>query len=134
VDDTQTRLGLLEKAVTEIRAILPFLATKEDLQNLKAELGGQIQSVEGKFGKESQSVKGELGVQLQSVEGTLGKEIQSVKGELGAQIQAVEGTLGKDIQSVRADMNAMETRILKWMVTTTIACAALAFSIAKFVH
>jgi hypothetical protein len=39
-----------------------------------------------------------------------------------------------DINGVRADINALETRIIRWIVGTTIAAASVAFTIAKFVH
>ena len=31
-------------------------------------------------------------------------------------------------------MNSMETRMIRWMIGTALSTAALAFSIAKFVH
>jgi hypothetical protein len=39
-----------------------------------------------------------------------------------------------DIADVKADMAAVETAIIKWIVATVLASAALAFTIAKFVH
>lgn len=39
-----------------------------------------------------------------------------------------------DVVAVKADVAAVETAIIKWIVATTLASAALAFAIAKFVH
>jgi hypothetical protein len=39
-----------------------------------------------------------------------------------------------EIMAVRAEVSDAKTSIIQWVVATTIAVAALAFSIAKFVH
>jgi hypothetical protein len=39
-----------------------------------------------------------------------------------------------DVIAVKADVAAVETAIIKWIIATTLATAALAFAIAKFVH
>ena len=39
-----------------------------------------------------------------------------------------------DIADVKADVAAAEAAIIKWIVATVLASAALAFTIAKFVH
>ena len=39
-----------------------------------------------------------------------------------------------DVADVKADVAAVETTIIKWIVATVLASAALAFTIAKFVH
>ena len=36
--------------------------------------------------------------------------------------------------ATKADVAAIETKIIKWIVATVLASAALAFTIAKFVH
>ena len=36
--------------------------------------------------------------------------------------------------ATKADVAALETAIIKWIIATTLASAALAFTIAKFVH
>ena len=38
-----------------------------------------------------------------------------------------------DVSVLRADIGSGETSIIKWTIGTMIACAALAFAIAKFV-
>ena len=38
------------------------------------------------------------------------------------------------VGQVKADVAAAETAIIKWIVATVLASAALAFTIAKFVH
>jgi|SRR5882757_1310734 len=47
-----------------------------------------------------------------------------------ADVAALKG----DVVAVKADVAAVETAIIKWIVATTLASAALAFAIAKFVH
>ena len=39
-----------------------------------------------------------------------------------------------DVADLRADVAALETAIIKWIIATVLASAALAFTIAKFVH
>lgn len=46
-------------------------------------------------------------------------DIYEVRGEIGA---------------VRAEIHALEAKIIRWIVGTTLASASLAFTIAKFVH
>jgi hypothetical protein len=100
VDEILKRLGIVETSVAEIRAVMPHLATRADLNALKAELKDEIHSARA----ETQSVR---------------VEVQAVRGEMNL---------------LRADMNSMETRMIKWMIGTTISTAALAFSVAKLVH
>jgi hypothetical protein len=66
--------------------------------------------------------------------------------ELKADVDVIKATLPHlatkaDINSVRAEMNlfradvnALETRLIRWIVGTTIAAASMAFTIAKFVR
>ena len=42
VDETQRRLGVIEATLAEIKATLPFLATKEELKELR----GHVQAIE----------------------------------------------------------------------------------------
>ena len=58
VDDILKRLGLLETSVAEIRAVVPHLATKADLNALKTELKDEIHCARG----ETQSVRTEVQV------------------------------------------------------------------------
>jgi hypothetical protein len=82
VEDILKRLGNVESHVSELRsqvsailAIIPHLATKADVADVRAAVG-----------------------------------------------------------HVKADVAAVETAIIKWIVATVLATAALAFTIAKFVH
>jgi hypothetical protein len=82
VEDILKRLGSVETHVSELRsqvsailAIIPHLATKADVADVRTEVG-----------------------------------------------------------QVKADVAAVETAIIKWIVATVLASAALAFTIAKFVH
>jgi hypothetical protein len=82
VEDILKRLGNVETHVSELRsqvsailAIIPHLATKADVADVRAAVG-----------------------------------------------------------QVKADVAAVETAIIKWIVATVLASAALAFTIAKFVH
>jgi hypothetical protein len=82
VEDILKRLGNVETHVSELRsqvsailAVIPHLATKADVADVRAAVG-----------------------------------------------------------QVKADVAAAETAIIKWIVATVLASAALAFTIAKFVH
>ena len=68
-------------------------------------------------------------------------DINDVHVALKSDIKDVHVALKSDIGEVKADMAAMETKIIKWIIATTLASiattlasATLAFTIAKFVH
>ena len=59
--------------------------------------------------------------------------------ELRSQVSAILAIIPHlatkaDVADVKADVAAVETVIIKWIVATVLASAALAFTIAKFVH
>ena len=72
--------------------------------------------------------------------------VESLVAETREDVSAIKATLPHlatkadvagtkaDINEVRADINALETRIIRWFVGTTIAGISVAFTIAKFVH
>jgi hypothetical protein len=72
MDDFSKRLGAVEVGVAEIRAQLPHLATKADLQAVRVEIG-----------------------------------------------------------AVRSDINAMEAKMIRWMIGTLLSGMALAAAIAS---
>jgi len=51
-----------------------------------------------------------------------------------ADLAGVHLAMKADVAGVKADVAAVETTIIKWIVSTSLASAALAFTIAKFVH
>ena len=65
--------------------------------------------------------------------------VETHVSELRSQVSAVLAIIPHlatktDVADVRADVAALETAIIKWIVATVLASAALAFTIAKFVH
>jgi hypothetical protein len=65
--------------------------------------------------------------------------VETHVSELRAQVSAILAIIPHlatktDVADVRADVAALETAIIKWIVATVLASAALAFTIAKFVH
>ena len=58
--------------------------------------------------------------------------VETHVSELRAQVSAILGIIPH--LATKADVAAVETTIIKWIVATVLASAALAFTIAKFVH
>jgi hypothetical protein len=119
VDDFLRRLGNVEADVTELKVqvggilvILPTLATKADLAELKAELKTDI---------------GSLRTELKTDIGGLRTELKTDIGGLRTELKTDIGALGKEISS-------MEIRIIKWLVGTVVTTAGVAFSFAKYFH
>ncbi len=131
VDDIVKRLENVESAVTEIRAdvreikvILPTLATKAELAELRGEVHGDIREV--RMAISPCATKAELS----AVEGSLRSELKAVEGSLRSELRAVEGAL-------RSEIHALEARITKWIMRVVVsavgAASAVCFSIAKFI-
>ena len=65
--------------------------------------------------------------------------VETHVSELRSQVSAILAIIPHlatkaDVADVKADVAAVETTIIKWIVATVLASAALAFTIAKFVH
>jgi hypothetical protein len=65
--------------------------------------------------------------------------VETHVSELRSQVSAILAIIPHlatkaDVADVKADVAAVETVIIKWIVATVLASAALAFTIAKFVH
>jgi hypothetical protein len=65
--------------------------------------------------------------------------VETHVAELRSQVSAILAIIPHlatkaDVADVKADVAAVETVIIKWIVATVLASAALAFTIAKFVH
>ena len=64
--------------------------------------------------------------------------VETGVSELRSQVSAILAIMPHlatkaDVADVRVDL-AAETAIIKWIIATVLASAALAFTIAKFVH
>ena len=58
--------------------------------------------------------------------------VETHVAELRSQVSAILAVIPH--LATKADVAAVETVIIKWIVATVLASAALAFTIAKFVH
>ena len=58
--------------------------------------------------------------------------VETHVSELRSQVSAISAIMPH--LATKADLGAVETAIIKWIVATVLASAALAFTIAKFVH
>jgi hypothetical protein len=123
VDDTQKRLGIIETAIAEIKAILVGLATKSELQQFRGEMKAELEKIRGDIREVSATLP-----HLATKE-----EIKSLHLATKEEIKDLQGDIREFKGLFRAELNALETRQLRWFIGTVITCATLAFSIAKFV-
>jgi hypothetical protein len=137
VEDILKRLGNVESHVSELRsqvsaigAIIPHLATKADVSDVRAAVGQVGADLAASVGQ----VKADLAASVGQVKGDLAASVGQVKGDLAASVGQVKGDLAASVGQLKADVAAVETAIIKWIVATVLASAALAFAIAKFVH
>ena len=101
-------------SVSEIAAVMPHLATKADVLAAKADVA--------ELKTDMSAVKADVAA--------LKTDVAAVKSDVAAvrtEVLAVKA-------DVRADISALETKIIKWFVSTTLTAVALAFTIAKVVH
>ena len=67
--------------------------------------------------------------------GNLETQVSELRSQVSAILAIIPHLATKaDVADVKADVAAVETTIIKWIVATVLASAALAFTIAKFVH
>jgi hypothetical protein len=58
--------------------------------------------------------------------------VETMVGETRVDVSAIKATVPH--LATKADINALETRIIRWIVATMIAAVSVAFTIAKFVN
>ena len=67
--------------------------------------------------------------------GNVETHVSELRSQVSAILAIIPHLASKaDVAGVKADLAAVETTIIKWIVATVLASAALAFTIAKFVH
>jgi hypothetical protein len=125
VQRLEVKTSAANDAIVALTSEVAHLATKAELNRVEGELKASIAGVEGRLDASIASVKGELTSSIASVEGKLTASIASLKGELTTSISNVHGALD-------ARINAMESKILKWVVGTGLGAATLALAVVKF--
>ncbi|HEY8507679.1 MAG TPA: hypothetical protein VIL32_04930 [Steroidobacteraceae bacterium] len=120
-ENVEARLSAVEKSCAEFKAVLPHLATKEDVATLKMELGGRINTVEAKVGTLDVKIDA-LNTRVTELLPHLATkaDVVAVRGELAA----VEGRLA-------TAMGRMESALIKWIIGTALAAVALALGVAR---
>ena len=137
MEDVLRRLGNVETDVSElkvqvgaIQAVVPHLATKADVQDVRtdvAELRGEMSAGFGTLRAEMSAGLGSLRTEMSAGLGSLRAEMLAGMGSLRADMTAGFGAL-------RAEMSARDTRMIKWLIATALAAVGLALTVAKFVH
>jgi flagellar motility protein MotE (MotC chaperone) len=126
VDDIQKRLGLVETAIAEIKVILRGLATRTELEQMRAAIGKELEQHRVVTNAESQKVHGDI----REIKATLPH--LATKADLEGVRRDVE-VVRTEVTGVRGEISELKAAMIKWVVATMLATAALAFSIAKFV-
>jgi hypothetical protein len=96
--------------------------------------GGGVEDVLKRLGNVETHVS-ELRSQVSAILATLPHlATKADVGDVRAEVVALRADLSAGLGQAKADLAAAETAIIKWIVATVLASAALAFTIAKFVH
>lgn len=127
-ENVEARLSAVEKSCAEFKAVLPHLATKEDVATLKMELGARINTVEAKVGTLDVKIDA-LNTRVTELLPHLATkaDVVEVKGDVVAvrgELAAVEGRLA-------TAMGRMESALIKWIIGTALAAVALALGVAR---
>jgi hypothetical protein len=129
------RLDAVESTVLEIKsqvdgitAILPQLATKDDVTGVRVE----VSDVRGEVGK-IVAITTYL-----ATKADLSAAVGGVQTDLSTAVGGLKADLSEQVGSLRADLTEklglLENRLVKWTIGIIIAVAGLAFTIGKYGH
>jgi hypothetical protein len=140
MDDVLKRLGTVEASLTDLRvqvsgiaAGMPYLATKDEIREVRSDISSIVASIPHLAPRS----------ELSAVVATLphlatSADLKAGLGDLRTEISDLRGDLRGGLGGLRAEISAMETRIIKWSIATALTAvglaSGLAFSIAKLVH
>ena len=94
----------------QVRMLDGNLATKRDLEKVKAELQADLEKVKAELQADIEKFKAELQAVIHKVDANLHIEIHKVKAE----IHTIDA-------NIRTEIHKIEARLLKWMVGAVIA-------------
>ncbi len=109
-------LESLDVRMARVEGALPYLATKEDISDLRGELRSEI---------------GSLRSELQGDIGTLGGKMDKEIGSLRGEMSAMRGEMGK--MRVEIGENRVEIKSLRWTMTWAISLLGVGLGALMFV-
>jgi chromosome segregation ATPase len=146
----EARVAALETDVRNIKENVAKLfdgmkAANDGLTKLltgQAELRGDIDGLRGELKSDVQGLRAELKSDMHGLRTELKGDIQGLRTELKGDIQSLRTEVRGDIGTLRAEMgtlraevkgqlDALEGKIQRWFVATSISCAGLAFAAVK---
>jgi uncharacterized protein YoxC len=117
LDAVESTVLKIKSQVDGITAILPQLATKDDVTGVRVEVS---------------DVRGEVG-KIVAITTYL-----ATKADLSAAVGGLKADLSEQIGSLRAELTeklgSLENRLVKWTIGIIIAVSGLAFTIGKYGH
>ena len=93
------------------------VATKRDLDLLRAEIGRDLADLRTELHREIGGVRREIG---------------ELRGELGREIGGLRGELGREIGGLRGDLNAQGRQLFFQMVGLQVSAVALLTAVVRF--
>ena len=75
----------------------------------------------------------EVRTEIAALDTRLSTQIADLRTEQRTGIAALDTRLSTQIAEVRTEISALETRLIRWMVGTVLATAALTFAILRFI-
>jgi ribosomal protein L29 len=126
MEDTPT-----EARLQALEAVLPTLASKADIADLRGELKTDISELRGELKSDISELRGELKTDISELRGELKTEIGELRGELKTEIGELRGELKTGLAELRGELSSglanMRTsgadnrsNIDRWMMATVI--------------
>ena len=124
-------LESLDVRMARVEGALPYLATKEDISDLRGELRSEI----GELRSALQGDIGALGSKIDGEIGSLRSEMQGDIGALGSKIDKEIGSLRGEMSKMRVEIgeNRVEIKSLRWTMTWAISLMGVGLGVLMFV-
>ena len=121
----------LESRVAKLEGALPFLGTKEDIGELRNEIGvlrNELHDAIGSLRNEMLSEIGTLRNEMHSEIGTLRSEMHSEIGTLRSEMHSHNGSLRADVGELRGELKS-----LRWITTLGLTLLGVVMGVLMFV-
>ena len=118
-----TEAVTLQERVATLEEQQNHLATKEDVERLRAEM---------------ERTRGDMQASMERLRGDMQAEMERLRGDMQASMEKLRGDMQADMERLRAEMlvtvERAQTNATRWMVGAMIGTAGLAVSITIAVN